>query len=722
MHDGQAQLNSRRIPSIRSRLVWLAAACIAPAFLMMAALLYVYYERDQSELVRDSQAKVRALSFAIDREFVSVETMLIALAGSPDLAAGNLAAFDQQARDLVKSERVTNVLMADPSGQQIINTRRPAGSPLPVVSRMEAVTAVTASKQTFISNLLVGQILQRALVSVSVPVKRNDEVVFVLLSNILPARFSEILTQQQLADDRVITILDRSATVVTQNMTPEKVIGQKAPQFLRDQLDAGDQGLIKTTTAGGDAAMMLYHRSPETGWTVALTVPQENLLHERWRTLWWLIAATAFLLLATLGLAWAMGGQITRAVRALRESALALGEGQLPTVHELPIREVDDLGKAMVKASEMLSHADAARTISEARMRGILESAMDAIITIDQNQRIVLYNQAAEKIFGWPSQQVLGEHLEKLMPERFRGSHASHVRRFADTGVTSRRMGDGTVLYGQRANGDEFPMEASISQLSSPEGMLYSVILRDVTARVRNQAALERSNLDLQQFAFVASHDLKTPLRSIGGFMQLLEKNYADKLDDKAKMLIRRTTDATQRLEQLTEDLLSYARVNSETRAFEAVNCNEVADNVIDLLDAAVRGSDAVVTVGELPAVMGDRIQLVQLFLNLIGNAIKYCAGRAPEVRLSAMHNGSAWVFSVRDNGIGIDSKHHERIFEIFKRLHTQKEYVGTGIGLAICRRIVEHHGGGIWVNSESGRGSTFCFTIADISAESSPS
>lgn len=176
--------------------------------------------------------------------------------------------------------------------------------------------------------------------------------------------------------------------------------------------------------------------------------------------------------------------------------------------------------------------------------------------------------------------------------------------------------------------------------------------------------------------------------------------------------LIHRTRAAVTRLEQLTEDLLSYARLETEGRKFEQVDMAAVAQDVVHLLDDAILSSEATVTVHPLPVVHGDRTQLAQLLMNLIGNGIKYCRDRTPQVELGAVQKDGEWVFSVKDNGIGIDPRHHDKVFEVFKRLHTQTEYPGTGIGLAICRRVVESHGGRIWISAHDGPGATFSFTL----------
>lgn len=230
----------------------------------------------------------------------------------------------------------------------------------------------------------------------------------------------------------------------------------------------------------------------------------------------------------------------------------------------------------------------------------------------------------------------------------------------------------------------------------------------------RHADALERSNVELQRFAYVASHDLQTPLRSIAGFMQLVQRAAAGKLDAGADDWMRRVVDNTHRMQALIRDLLAYARVDTRARPFVSVPLVTVFDSVTDLLDASIRDAKAEVTRGELPTVMGDPSQLTQVLQNLVANAITYHGDQPPRVHVSAAPDGAGggYTICVSDNGIGIDAAHHERIFEIFHRLHTQQAYPGTGLGLAVCRRVVSRHGGRIWAESHPGAGSRFKFTL----------
>lgn len=398
------------------------------------------------------------------------------------------------------------------------------------------------------------------------------------------------------------------------------------------------------------------------------------------------------------------------------QPALDLALGKAVKVPELAIREANELGSTLMLTSVLLESTNSALTsalkTSETHMRGILQSAMDAIITVDDEQTVVLFNTAAVAMFGCPAEHAIGTRLTRFFPTRFHEQQANLLANQEHIFSLDDASGMSGVTVGLRLDGEEFPAEVSSSSVVESGTGLHTLFIRDVTSRVKTYKALERSNLDLQQFAYVASHDLKTPLRSIGGFIQILERNYSAQLDDKARALIRRTAEATKRLEQLTEDLLSYARIDAEVKEFVLVNMTEVAQEVIHLLDASITSTAATVRVDELPVVLGDRTQLIQLLLNLVGNALKYCRDRAPMIELSAVERDGVWLFSVADNGIGIDAQHFKKVFEVFKRLHSQGEFPGTGIGLAVCRRVVELHGGEIRVASIPGQGSVFSFTL----------
>jgi light-regulated signal transduction histidine kinase (bacteriophytochrome) len=223
---------------------------------------------------------------------------------------------------------------------------------------------------------------------------------------------------------------------------------------------------------------------------------------------------------------------------------------------------------------------------------------------------------------------------------------------------------------------------------------------------------LERSNTDLQQFAYASSHDLSEPLRMVSSYVQLLAKRYRGQLDSDADEFIHYAVDGVARMQALIEGLLMYSRAGTSEYAIDEVDCSEVMEATLFMLKTSIEESGAEITVGDLPVVQGDASQLSQLFQNLIGNAIKFVDQGPPRIEISCEREQEIWHFAFADNGIGIDPAHLDRIFSVFQRLHGRGEYPGSGIGLAICKRIVERHGGRIWVDSSPGEGSTFNFTI----------
>jgi PAS domain S-box-containing protein len=508
-----------------------------------------------------------------------------------------------------------------------------------------------------------------------------------------------------------------------------------------------------------------------------------------------------------------------------------------------PAHKPDELAQVTNAINEMTKRLNEDITAirrTEEKFQGLLESAPDAIVITNTEGRITLVNSQAEKLFGYPREELLGKSVETLIPARYRNTHPNNRTNFLAKPY-ARAIGTGPELYGLHKDGAEFPVEISLSPIEAEDGVLVISDIRDISERRRmealtgrlgrildrssneiyvfdaeslhfiqvNQGAqqnlgytmeelkqltpldlkpefsknkfdrlieplrtagkdqivfetmhkrkdgttypvevrlqlsrqekpavfvaviqdiserrlaeqtlkkhaeeLERSNAELERFAYVASHDLQEPLRMVASYVQLLQRRYQGKLDKDADEFIAFAVDGASQMKLLINDLLAYSRVGSSSKSFETVNTETTLEKALANLNAAINESDAEITHGLLPTVFADDSQLTLLFQNLISNAIKFHSNTPPRIQVAAEQDSRGWVFSIQDNGIGIDPEYAERIFVIFQRLHTRGDYPGTGIGLAICKKIVECHGGRIWVESVLGKGTKFYFTL----------
>lgn len=360
----------------------------------------------------------------------------------------------------------------------------------------------------------------------------------------------------------------------------------------------------------------------------------------------------------------------------------------------------------------------------EKRFRELLESSPDATVIVDQSGAVVLASRQAESLFGYTREELVARRVETLIPDRFRGRHVGERESYT-TSPAARPMGPGLDLHALHADGHEIPVEISLSPLETKRGTLVSAAIRDITERRRTEGAihearrqlewqnreLERSNTELAEFAHIASHDLQEPLRVIAGFVQLLARRYEGQLDEDADKFIAATVSGVERMQLLIEALLSYSRVGNAEIVSKPVDTAALVAGIKRSIETQLEDSHGQLRLNGLPVVEADPVLLEQLFRNLISNALKFSEREHPEVEIDASRDGTVWTFSVKDNGPGIAESNRERIFEMFNRLHG-RSVAGTGMGLAICRRIAERHRGRIWVESDPGEGSTFKFTV----------
>ncbi|MGE5430936.1 MAG: sensor histidine kinase [Syntrophomonadaceae bacterium] len=352
---------------------------------------------------------------------------------------------------------------------------------------------------------------------------------------------------------------------------------------------------------------------------------------------------------------------------------------------------------------------------SEMMFRKVWENSFDGMRLINNKGIMVKVNDAFCSMVGMNREELEG----KLFTKIYKSSHEELLKKAVhriQTGTTVPRYVEKFDLW----NGKSIWFEVSNNMLkishSSP--MLLS-IFRDISQRKlvedrlnRTIKNLEESNRELEQFAYVASHDLQEPLRMVSNYTQLLSKRYQSKLDETGREFINFAVNGAMRMQSLIKDLLAYSRVTTKARPFEPTDCNEILTEVLWDLKLAIEESKAIINYEHLPRIMADPTQFRQLLQNLLSNSLKFRTEKMPEISISSESRESEWLFKITDNGIGIDPQYFERIFMLFQRLHDSGTYPGTGIGLAICKKIVERHGGQMYVESEPGRGTTFYFTI----------
>jgi len=343
------------------------------------------------------------------------------------------------------------------------------------------------------------------------------------------------------------------------------------------------------------------------------------------------------------------------------------------------------------------------------------------MVVVNQAGEIVLVNLQAEKQFGYYRDELVGLQVKNIIPEGFAERLIIDGTRTAADAL-AQQIGTGIELSARRKDGSEFPIEIMLSPLENAEGILVTAAIRNISVRRQAEAKLlltteelKRSNDELQQFAYVASHDLQEPLRMVASYTQLLAERYKGRLDSDADEFIAYAVDGSNRMQVLIQDLLAYSRAGTNGKTLHKISSDHALKEALTNLRATIQESGAVVTHDLLPIITTDGTQLAQIFQNLVGNAVKYHGAAAPRVHVSAAKNGgNEWIFSVRDNGLGIDPQYFDRIFVLFQRLHGQTEFKGTGIGLAICKKMLERLGGRIWVESEPEKGSTFRFALPE--------
>lgn len=459
----------------------------------------------------------------------------------------------------------------------------------------------------------------------------------------------------------------------------------------------------------------------------------QNLIVETERQI---VVQAAVFLLALLLCAYSFRVIVRRVIRPINTMVDALMKATRGENVEfaLPANRGDEIGKlaevlhAFQQNLEDIKKTAAELDRSENHLRAVVDHTLDGLITIDAKGAIKSFNLACERIFGYAAPEVIGQNVKVLMPEPYHGEHDGYLSRYLQTGEAHIIGTPGREVSARRKDGSIFPIDLSISSFVSDDGQHFSGIIRDITARKEAELALatythalERSNKELDDFAYIASHDLKEPLRGIHNHSRFLLEDNTDKLDEESVGRLNRLVFLSQRMERLVNDLLYFSRLGRQELAIQAADLNIVVADIESTLEHFLGERHArIVTDEKLPVVTCDKPRVTELFRNLITNAVKYNDKAEPTVEIGYLPSKSTpdgavrrKVFFVKDNGLGIQPEFHQEIFRIFKRLQASKEpEEGTGVGLTFVKKIVERHGGEIWLESEPGKGTTFYFTL----------
>ena len=439
------------------------------------------------------------------------------------------------------------------------------------------------------------------------------------------------------------------------------------------------------------------------------------------------LIAAAIVLIGALG-AWWVSRRITNPLHRLTTAAAAIASGDLAQRVDVPgTDELGRLGRSFnVMAGEVRRSREgleaqvvertSALRASEARLRAVTETAHDAIVAADAGGHITYWNPGAAHMFGYAADEVVGQPLTVLMPERYQEDHRRGIRRYVET-AEAHVVGRTVELDGRRKDGREFPLELSLAAARTEAGISFTGVIRDITERKRIEQALRETNAELEAFSYSVSHDLRAPLRAIHGFARILLEDHGTQLDSEAGRLLGVIDENTRRMGQLIDDLLSFSRLGRKDLETARVDMADLVRTVADEVRRGAGDRALDITIGPLPPTRGDRDMLRQAVTNLLDNAAKFTRRRAPgQIEVGHRSDGPETVYYVKDNGAGFDQRYAGKLFGVFQRLHRAEEFEGTGVGLAIVQRIVLRHGGRVWAEGQLDGGATFFFTLPGAS------
>ncbi|WP_353860712.1 PAS domain S-box protein [Azospirillum formosense] len=708
---------------VRGWLVLLVMAVAVPLVLFSVFLLIRNVDaqaRQTEQLVLD---RTRLLAEDVEREVSRLIAAAEVLSTAESLTTNDMASFHRRAAS-VRDRLGTNVVLRDPAGRQLVNTRMPWGADLPDNTPLEADQRVIDTGQPQITGLFVGDVSQLPILAVIAPVIRDGQIRYLLSLNIPPDRLQGIVSPERIPAGWRAGVIDQDGVVIARSHQTEQFVGKRLPASLWTGMQRAPDGFHRAVNLEGVEAIQAYSRSRSFGWVVAMSVPTALVATPARHALLLFTGGGLILLLIGVGAAILLGRRLTRSVSQLAEAAKALGAG-----HPVPppgggVAEIEAVGRAIRSAADLIRRREAALAESEARHRAIVQTAVDAMLVIDETGTIQSFNPAAERIFGYETGEAVGRNIRILMPEPYHSAHDGYLQAYQNTGER-RIIGIGREVEGRHKDGSVFPIELAVTEWSAGERRYFTGIVRNITERRRAEDALraskaeaDRANVAKSKFLAAASHDLRQPVQA----MMLFQSALAERLDGHpAVPLLDSMGLAMNGLRMLLDSLLDVSKLDA---GLIVPQLQDLAIGpIIEQLgaeyhpQAQAKGLRLRVVPCTL-TIRSDPALLMRILRNLVENALRYTERGG--LLIGCRRRGDRLRIEVMDSGIGIPSDKHDEVFEEFFQVGNQERdrSKGLGLGLAVVRRLARLLGHTVHLRSRLGRGSAFCIDVPLVSRQ----
>lgn len=709
---------------IRFSLALLVIACTLPGALMSSAFIVSDYQRQREHILAGAVSTVRSLAFAMDKDLTGTVASLQVLATAPSLLVGDLQTFHARARAVLPSQNVTNFVLLDAQGRQLLNTLKPLGAPLPQKGGPAELLHVFGSPVPVITDLFQGPVTGKPILALAVPVEIGGHPAYAMAAGVLPERITALLRGQRLPQGWIGAVLDSRGRLVARTHEPERFVGKLAVPDLVKAAASMKEGRLETTTLEGIPVVTVFVRSSVSRWTVAIGVPSAMLTAGLEQSVLRLVLANTVLFAVALWLAWWVGVvRVVRPANRLLERMHRMSAGEEPGMPASWGGSVEfvELEAGFDRLRDRLRLRDQERDGLIRRLTATLESIGDGFILLDDHWRFVYVNAQAEGLLHGDRHAMIGRSLWSAVDEP-EASEMKAAFRKAMAGGRAARFDLRLPRLDAWFELNAYPGE---------EGL--SIYFRDVAALRQaesareSQRAAEAANKAKTEFMSRMSHELRTPLNAVIGFAQLLRMDTRRVLDERQLGMVEHIESAGHHLLDMIRDILDLSRLEggSTSMTIESVDARLIVGNCGQLVSPQAAAAGVSLEMAAMPEplhVMADATRLRQVLLNLLSNAVKYNRSGG-SVTLSAKDEGGTTRFSVSDTGLGMNPAQLAHLFEPFNRLgREQGTTPGTGIGLVICNKLLELMGSRLEVTAHEGRGSTFAFTLPNTVPATAPS